>query len=247
VDDVLLSDRAFALCSTRVEGGHGPCAAWRPLLDSRAALRTPLCVVAESDDDGRTERRLIAFVPCRRCGKQVSTSVISCPYCAAPLPSELTSATRPPAITGPSLSPESASAAGVRRPPSKPIRKWEEILWLRTLLLALDLINGLILLFAFFPLFILFGLLGIAAALVARSKGRDTIWWFLYGFAIWYVALPHALLMKPDVAGMEGRQIGEGQRKCPFCAEMIKAEARVCRFCGRDLPDTVDPRGPKGK
>jgi hypothetical protein len=78
-------------------------------------------------------------------------------------------------------------------------------------------------------------LLGLIPAAIARSKGRDFVLWWLYGAMLFIVALPHALLMKANPDAIEARQASEGMKKCPFCAEMIKAEAKVCRYCSREL------------
>jgi uncharacterized membrane protein YdbT with pleckstrin-like domain len=34
----------------------------------------------------------------------------------------------------------------------------------------------------------------------------------------------------------ESPALGEATRICPFCAEPIRVQAKVCRYCGRDLP-----------
>jgi hypothetical protein len=71
----------------------------------------------------------------------------------------------------------------------------------------------------------------------SRRKGGS----FIAGFAF-------SLLLSPLVAGLivavrkpmtetiEERELASGTvKKCPFCAELVKSEARVCRFCGREL------------
>lgn len=80
-------------------------------------------------------------------------------------------------------------------------------------------------------------LMGLVVAIVASSKGRSGFAWFLYGVVIWPVALVHAIVMPATAASIETKAMAEGdRRRCPFCAELIKAEAKVCRFCGRELP-----------
>jgi hypothetical protein len=82
---------------------------------------------------------------------------------------------------------------------------------------------------------ILAALLGLIPAAIAKSKGRPFLLWWIFGFLALIIALPCALMMKRDVRNLEHRQMREGLKKCPHCAEMIKGDAKVCRFCQREV------------
>jgi hypothetical protein len=69
-------------------------------------------------------------------------------------------------------------------------------------------------------------LIGLIPAAIASSKGHSFVLWWIYGAALFIVALPHSLMLSA----------GGSKRKCPFCAETVRLEAIVCPHCQRDLP-----------
>ena len=83
-------------------------------------------------------------------------------------------------------------------------------------------------------LLVIGALLGLLPAAIAKSKGYPFGVWWLYGAVLFPVAFPHALAVKLNQAGIEARQLDEGMKKCPSCAEMVRGEATKCRFCGHE-------------
>ena len=74
--------------------------------------------------------------------------------------------------------------------------------------------------------------LGLVPAAIAAAKGRSFVLWWLYGTLLFIIALPHAIFAKSASAAIDAQKIGAGNKQCPSCAEWIRPEAKMCRFCG---------------
>ncbi len=79
-------------------------------------------------------------------------------------------------------------------------------------------------------------ILGFIPGKIAQKKGHSFGSWWLFGALLFIIALPMALLLTPNAMKLESDELKSGGKRCPYCAEVIKAEAVVCRHCHRDVP-----------
>ena len=86
-------------------------------------------------------------------------------------------------------------------------------------------------------LLVLWIICGVIGGMILSNKGRSGCGGFALGFLLGPFGIVIALVMGTDHQELENRSLSGGEmRKCSSCAELVRAEATKCRFCGSDLP-----------
>lgn len=79
---------------------------------------------------------------------------------------------------------------------------------------------------------IVLALLGLIPGLIARSKGGSFVKWWIYGAALFPIALPHSLGLTFKSFGNIGLS-----KTCGYCRIQVPLKAAHCPKCGYEFPD----------
>lgn len=106
-----------------------------------------------------------------------------------------------------------------------------------------ELLDFLASLRAFFFVLLIIALDLFAAAIpasIARQKGRDFGSWYIASLLFFPISLIVALMISPTDPAQSEADLRSGQgKKCPRCAEVVKRDAAICRFCSYDFSATI--------
>lgn len=83
---------------------------------------------------------------------------------------------------------------------------------------------------------IIWGAFGVIGAMIADKKGNNGGGGFLLGVLLGPIGLLIAFFSSDNEPKKEQRS--GNTKKCPYCAEYVKPDARVCKHCGRDIGQT---------
>ncbi len=95
---------------------------------------------------------------------------------------------------------------------------------------------------SFAAIWLVFGLVG---AVVATNKGRSGCVWSVLGLLLGPVSFVLAITVSKNQPVLEQRLVQSGEMQyCPYCAELVKAEAIKCRYCGEDFGSSQSSDAP---